>query len=127
MKAASKPISFGPSNAIARRLEKLGRISQLSAGEILADIAGLYLDQVFGDFPDTELLASHITGRPHTSKEKAEEIAEAYNAFSLQTARKLKRDWADLAIVVKSSGGTSRVQVQFKKPLDETPRGEVAA
>jgi hypothetical protein len=127
MKSTKPSPSFTPSKTVAQQLEKLGHISQLSRDEILNDIAGFYLGQLFGDYPDTELLASHVTGRAHPSKEKAEAIANAYNALSLATARKFKRSWADQATVVKDSRGNFLVQVQFNKPLEETTRREVAA
>ena len=117
MKAAFKSIAFTPSNALAQRLEQLSRISQLSTDEILNDVVGQYLDQVFGENPDTDLLASHIRGYAHPSHKKAKTIAAAYNAFSLAAARKANRTRAYQASVVKDSGGVSRVRVQSGKPI----------
>ena len=86
--------------------------SQLSTDEILDDVVGSYLDQLFGDHPDTNLLAGHVIGRAHCSHKKAEAMADAYNAFSLAVARERKRNWADQATVAEDSKGIYRVRVQ---------------
>jgi len=117
MKAAPKSIAFTPSNTLAQGLEKPGRISQLSTDQILNDVLGQYLDQIFGKNPDTDLLASHIRGCAHPSQKKAETIAAAYNAFSLADARKAKKARAYQASVARDSNGVSRVRVQPGKPL----------
>ena len=127
MNTAPKSIIFTPSKTVAQHLEQLGRISQLSYDQILNDIVGQYLDQIFGDCRDTDLLASHVVGRAHPSHKKAEAIADAYNAFSLSAAREDKRHSADQATTVKNSRGISYVQVQLSKRLKETTRRAVAA
>ena len=93
--------------------EELGRISQHSTDQILNDVLGDYLDHIFGEYPDTELLASHISGYAHPSRKKDETIAAAYNAFSLAEARKASRTRAAQATVVKDSNGIPRVRVQL--------------
>jgi len=127
MKTVSKSIAFTPSKTLAPRLEELGRISQLSTDQILNDVLGGYFDQVFGEDPDTDLLASHISGYAHPSHKKAKAIATAYNAFSLAVAHKANRTRSDRATVVKDSKGVSRVQVHSGKPLKKTARRAVAS
>ena len=127
MRQVPKSIVFTPSKIVAQRLEQLGRISQLSTDQILDDVLGDYLDQIFSGCPDTDLLASHIDGYAHPSQKKARTIADAYNAFSLASARKYNVNPAYQATVVKDSRGISRVRVQLGKPLKETTCGAVSA
>jgi hypothetical protein len=101
-KSDTQSITVTVSGDLARQLEQLVRISQTPPGQIVDDVLGDYLDHLFGDCPDTDLLATHVIGRPHPSREKAQAIADAYNAFSLG------KIGANRATVVKVSSSEQR-------------------
>ena len=120
MKTVPISITFNPSKTVAQHIEKVRHISQLSSDELMNDILGNYLDDLFGG--EIELLDPYVICRAHNSQKRAEAIAYAYNAFSLATAREHKRTWAAHATVVKKPRGSFYVRVQLMKPLKETTR-----
>ena len=113
MKSVSSSIVFAPSKTTSQRLDQLASISHLSIQEILDNALGDYFDNLFGDTPDADLLSTlHINGRTHSSRTKAKAIASAYNAYSIECARKADRRWADRATVIEDSEGVFRVEVR---------------
>ena len=113
MKSASSSIVFAPSKTTSQRLDQLSSISQLSIQEILDNVLGDYLDDIFGDAPDADLLSTlYINGRTHSSQTKAKAIASAYNAYSIECARKVDRRWANRATVIKDTERIFRVEVR---------------